>query len=222
MLVARDITERKALEEQFVYKALHDALTGLPNRLLFMERLERAFERKKRHPEEIAAILFMDLDDFKSINDTLGHSNGDKFLAEMARRLTTCMRTSDTVARLGGDEFAILLEDIKNMQEAVQVAERILEEISAPFDLEGQTVSSSASLGIAQVSTRYQHPEEIIRAADSAMYRAKANGKGRHETFITSTVRSFQAYLMNQENRRAQQKSSNEPMPKSQSTRQAD
>lgn len=185
MLVARDITERKASEEQLVYKALHDALTGLPNRSLFMERLERAFERIKRHPEEIAAVLFMDLDGFKAINDTLGHSNGDKFLATIARRLETCMRASDTVARLGGDEFAILLEDIQDTGEAIQVAERIQEEISASFELDGQPVSASASLGIALVSTGYQRPEEILRDADTAMYRAKVNGKGRHEPFNT-------------------------------------
>ena len=187
MLVARDITERKASEEQLVYKALHDALTSLPNRRLFMERLKRAYERAKRHPEEIVAVLFMDLDGFKAINDTLGHSNGDKFLAAIARRLNTCMRASDTVARLGGDEFAILVEDIQDLGEVVQVAERVQEEVSAPFELEGQPVSSSASIGIALVSTGYRHLEDILRDADTAMYRAKANGKGRYEVFNAET-----------------------------------
>lgn len=183
VLVARDITMRKASEDQLLYKALHDALTGLPNRRLLIERLERAFERIKRHPEEIAAVLFMDLDGFKGINDSLGHPIGDKFLVNIARRLRDCLRTSDTVARLGGDEFAILMEDIQGVEEAVRIAERIQEEVSAPFEAGGQTISSSASIGIALVTADYRRTEEILRDADTAMYRVKTNGKGRYEIF---------------------------------------
>lgn len=185
VMVARDITERKASEEQLVYKVLHDPLTGLPNRRLFIERLERVFERVKRHTDALAAVLFMDLDRFKVINDSLGHTSGDKFLTVIARRLRVCMRTSDTVARMGGDEFAILLEDINDIREAMQVAERIQNELSAPFDLEGHQVFSSASIGIALVTSSYHQPEEVLRDADAAMYRAKARGKGRHEAFNT-------------------------------------
>jgi diguanylate cyclase (GGDEF)-like protein/PAS domain S-box-containing protein len=183
VLVSRDITERKASEERLIYQTLHDALTGLPNSRWFIERLGRAFARIKRHPDENAAVLFLDLDGFKAINDSWGHPIGDRFLATIGQRLRTSMRITDTVARLGGDEFAVLLEDIRDIDEAVQVAGRIQLEVSAPVDLDGRPVSSSASIGIALFSAGYLSPEEILKDADTAMYRAKANGRGRHEIF---------------------------------------
>lgn len=183
VLVARDITDRKASEDQLVFSALHDSLTGLPNRRLFMERLERAFERARRHPQQSAAVLFMDLDGFKAINDRLGHAGGDILLNAIATRLKVCMRTSDTIARIGGDEFLVLLEGIQGIGEVEQIAERIHQELSLPFEVDGHQVFCSASIGISLVSAEYQLPEDILRAADAAMYRAKAQGKGRSETF---------------------------------------
>ena len=183
VLVARDITDRKASEEQLAYKALHDALTGLPNRRLFLDRLVLAFERAKRHHPASTAVLFMDLDGFKSINDNFGHANGDKFLKVIARRLKTCTRSIDTVARFGGDEFAILLEDIQGVDEALHIAARIQEELSTPIQLGGQAVYTSASIGIALANTNYLQAEDILKDADTAMYLAKARGKGRHEVF---------------------------------------
>jgi len=204
VLVSRDITERKASEEQLAYKALHDPLTGLPNRRLFIDRLERAFERTKRYPQWSAAVLYMDLDGFKAINDSLGHPAGDKFLTATAHRLKNRMRASDTVTRLGGDEFAVLLEDIQGLEEAVQIAERIQEEVSVPVEIEGQPVSAHASIGIALVSTGYQGPEEILRDADTAMYQAKTNGKGRHEIFSAEgQARSMGDYQLQADLQRA-------------------
>lgn len=178
-----DITERKLAEEQLIYDALHDALTELPNRVLFMDRLERAIERGRRHEDDGLAVLFLDLDRFKNINDSLGHIAGDQLLVEVSRRLQRCLRSSDTVARLGGDEFAILLEDITDAGEAVRVAERLQAELQMPLALEGQEIFTSASIGIALSVGCAQRPEDLLRDADTAMYRAKALGRGRHEVF---------------------------------------
>ena len=183
ILVARDITDRKASEEQLLYTALHDALTGLPNRRFLVERLERALERKKRHPSLLVGVLFMDLDNFKVINDSLGHANGDQFLTDIGLRLKACVRGSDTVARLGGDEFAFLLDDIENIQEAIQIAERVQSDLASHVELDGHRVFTSASIGIALAGANHQHPEEVLRDADAAMYRAKAKGKGRYEIY---------------------------------------
>jgi diguanylate cyclase (GGDEF)-like protein/PAS domain S-box-containing protein len=183
ILVAHDITDRKNFEEQLVYKTLHDVLTGLPNRRLFMERLELAFERVKRHPRRLIAVLFMDLDRFKVINDSLGHASGDKFLIAIAQKLRQSLRSVDTIARFGGDEFAILVDDIKDSSEAIRVAGRIQQELSSPFLVDGHEVFTSASIGIALTTHGYRYPEEILRDADAAMYRAKAEGRGRHEIF---------------------------------------
>ncbi|HEY9617765.1 MAG TPA: EAL domain-containing protein [Microcoleaceae cyanobacterium] len=181
-----DITSRKRTEKQLLHDALHDALTDLPNRALFMDRLERSLERHKRNPHYLFAVLFLDLDRFKIVNDSLGHVVGNHLLIEIARRLQACIRSEDTVARLGGDEFVILLEEIECPSDATRVAERIQQELTQPFDLNGHEMFVTVSIGIALTTTEYEQPEEILRDADTAMYRAKALGKSRYELFDTS------------------------------------
>jgi diguanylate cyclase (GGDEF)-like protein/PAS domain S-box-containing protein len=178
-----DITERKQAEEQLQRNAFYDPLTDLPNRALFTDRLEHALQRLKRHPESLFAVLFLDLDGFKLINDSLGHLTGDRLLQGFARRLGECLRPSDTLARLGGDEFTILIEDIKTIKDVIIVAERILQTLTLPFNLGGQQVFTNTSIGIALSNSDYQRSEEILRDADTAMYRAKAQGKGCYAVF---------------------------------------
>ena len=179
----QDITDRKRAEERLVHDALHDTLTGLPNRALFMDHLKLAVKRATRHRDLQFAILFLDLDRFKIINDSLGHMVGDQLLVGIAHRLETCLRSADTIARLGGDEFTILLENIKDLGEVTQVAERIQNELSRPFNLGGHEVFTTASIGIALSAVGYDRAEDILRDADTAMYRAKILGKARHEVF---------------------------------------
>lgn len=181
--IARNITALKQAEAQLIHDAFHDALTGLPNRVLFMERLERSLVRTKRHTGCMFAVLFLDLDRFKVINDSLGHMIGDQLLIAIARRLETCLRSGDTVARLGGDEFTILLDDLKHVNDIKFVVERIHEELTSPFNLSEHEVFTTASIGIALSTSNYDRPEELLRDADIAMYRAKALGKARHEVF---------------------------------------
>ncbi len=181
--IARDITERRQAEEQLRLHALADALTGLPNRLLFTDHLTLAVEQSRRQPAQRFAVLFLDLDRFKMINDSLGHSVGDQLLIAIARQLEHCLRAGDTVARLGGDEFAILLNDIAHFDDAIRVAERVLHDLKLPFNLAGHEVFTSASIGIALSNNRYQAAEDVLRDADTAMYRAKADGKARYEVF---------------------------------------
>jgi diguanylate cyclase (GGDEF)-like protein/PAS domain S-box-containing protein len=178
-----DISERKLYERQLQHDALHDALTGLPNRTLFVDRLEHALARARRRPDEIFAVLFLDLDRFKVVNDSLGHLLGDRLLVEFARRMERCVRPGDTVSRLGGDEFTILLEDLRDTDEVSQVAERIHAELAHPFNIGGQDVYTSASIGIALGDADYVRAEQLLRDADTAMYRAKSGGKSRHEVF---------------------------------------
>ncbi|MCC5662685.1 EAL domain-containing protein [Nostoc sp. CHAB 5784] len=179
-----EINERKQVEEQLRYNAFHDALTGLPNRAFFMERLKHTLQRGKRQKNYLFAVLFLDLDRFKVINDSLGHLKGDQFLIAIANRLGVCIRSTDIAARLGGDEFTILLDEIKNVSEAIKVAERIQQELTLPLELDGQEVFTTASIGIALSSTvDYDQPENLLRDADTAMYRAKALGKARYELF---------------------------------------
>ncbi len=178
-----DITDRKMAEEQLMFDALHDVLTGLPNRLLFMDRLDHAVNREKRHKNYLFAVLFLDIDRFKVLNDSLGHTSGDRMLISVSKRLEDSLRPGDTVARLGGDEFAILLEDLKDKSEALFIAERIQEKLSAPFDLGGQEVFTSISIGIVFNTTGYDHPENLLRNADIAMYHAKSSGSARCEVF---------------------------------------
>ena len=180
-----DITLRKRAEEQLLHDAFHDALTGLPNRALFTDRLERAIERAKRHGDYQFAVLFMDLDRFKVINDSLGHNLGDELLVAIACRLSIYLRSSDTAARLGGDEFVLLLEDIKDIAAAQQAAERIQEELRLPFNLDGHEVFVATSIGIVLSGSTGDQPADILRDADLALYRAKALGKGRCEVFDT-------------------------------------
>jgi diguanylate cyclase (GGDEF)-like protein/PAS domain S-box-containing protein len=183
-----DITERRVAEETLLHNAFYDGLTGLPNRALFMDRLGRAMGRARRHGHYLFAVLFLDLDRFKVVNDSLGHVIGDQLLVAVARRLESCLRPGDTAARLGGDEFTLLLDDIHDDKDATRIAERFQSELAKPFLLDGHEVFAGASIGIAisgerGVSTPYQRPEELLRDADTAMYRAKALGRGRHEVF---------------------------------------
>jgi diguanylate cyclase (GGDEF)-like protein len=178
----------KALRDfaaQLNYRAFYDALTSLPNRALFSERLEQAFKHGKQFPDNLYAVLFVDLDQFKVINDSLGHTFGDRLLIALARKLETCLRPSDTIARLGGDEFTILLESLTDVSDPIRVAERIQAALALPFELEGQEVFATASIGIALSVREYLLPGDILRDADIAMYRAKQL-KTRYEIFNTT------------------------------------
>ena len=186
VLNSRDISERKAFEEQLSHQAFHDSITGLANRALFRDRVEHALERQTRDDRPLS-ILFMDLDDFKTINDSLGHAAGDRLLGEVGERLRSCLRAPDTAARFGGDEFAILLEDGGDVAGPAEVAARILEALDGPFLLESKEVFVRASIGIA--NARGSQPlgpegaEELLRNADVAMYIAKEAGKNRYQIF---------------------------------------
>ncbi len=182
MTASRDITERHMIEEKLVQGALYDDLTGLPNRALLMDRLAQALERRVR-TESRFAVLFLDLDRFKIINDSLGHAAGDELLKAIGERLKTCVRTIDTVARLGGDEFCLLLEDLHGQEEATQTATRIQRALTQPFTVDEHDIFTSASIGIAFSSSHYGEPQELLRDADIAMYRAKNAGKARHAVF---------------------------------------
>jgi diguanylate cyclase (GGDEF)-like protein/PAS domain S-box-containing protein len=179
----QDITDRKLAEQQLHHDAFHDALTGLPNRALFMDHLKLAIARSRRNTGTRFAVLYLDLDRFKVINDSLGHTIGDQLLVGIADRLKLNLRPGDTVARLGGDEFTVLVEDITDETESVQVAERIQKELSVPFLLSGREVFTTVSMGIAPSATGYERAEDILRDADTAMYRAKSSGKARYEIF---------------------------------------
>jgi diguanylate cyclase (GGDEF)-like protein/PAS domain S-box-containing protein len=183
VLLFQDITQRKRIEAQLVRNAFYDALTGLPNRVLFLERLSQVFERGKRRNNERYAVLFLDLDGFKKINDSFGHSVGDDLLMEVARRLESCLRSGDTVARFGGDEFAILIEDIKDVTDATNVAKRIQESLRLPLELKEHEILIAASIGIALNCSSYEQPENLLRDADMAMYHAKQQGKARYVVF---------------------------------------
>jgi len=176
----------RALQESkdhFRHAAFHDSLTDLPNRSLFSDYLKLAIERSKRQNDYLFAVLFLDLDRFKYINDSLGHSCGDQLIVDLARRLQGCLRQVDTVSRFGGDEFAILLDGIRDPSDAIRVAEKIQEELLRPFELGGHEAFTSASIGIALSSGGYDQPDFILRDADTAMYRAKDAGKARYELF---------------------------------------
>ncbi|HEX9109241.1 MAG TPA: EAL domain-containing protein, partial [Longimicrobiales bacterium] len=179
----RDITERKRAEAELRRHALYDSLTQLPNRVFFMERLGRSLERAAVEPAYHFAVLFLDLDRFKVVNDSLGHMAGDEMLEQVARRLEGAVRPGDTVARLGGDEFAVLLYEIQERSDATTVAERIHQRLREPHSVQGHEVFTTASVGIALSSAGYDRPEEILRDADTAMYRAKALGGVRHQMF---------------------------------------
>ncbi|MFN2502115.1 MAG: putative bifunctional diguanylate cyclase/phosphodiesterase [Pyrinomonadaceae bacterium] len=179
----QDITDKKLAEENLQHEATHDALTGLPNRPLFMNRLRHALEKVHGIAGYKVSVLFIDLDRFKYVNDSLGHLIGDELLIEISARLRECMRPVDTVARLGGDEFTILVEGRYNVDEVTRIAERIQQKFSLPFDLHGHEVYSSASIGILHASEKHGTPEDVMRDADTAMYQAKRAGKARHVVF---------------------------------------
>ena len=182
VLNTRDISERKALEDQLVHEAFHDSLTALANRALFTDRLDHAMCRPGVDPDSIA-VLFLDLDGFKTINDSLGHASGDLLLTEVAERLRTCVRPGDTVARLGGDEFAVLVENVTHLDDALGVAERITGAFVEPFVVEGRSIQLSGSVGIARSGENVAGADQLLRNADLAMYRAKAIGGNRIEQY---------------------------------------
>src|SRR5271166_549923 len=204
VIVNRDITERKCAEEMLVHNAFHDGLTNLPNRALFLDRLQHTLTLSKRHSNYKFAVLLIDVDDFKNINDSLGHPAGDELLIQIGRRLKDSVRRADTVsrprmsdvpgrpahddtlARLGGDEFTILLDDIRDPIEAVRVAERVQAELTAPFVVNQEQVVISASIGIASSTSPHTQAEDLLRDADIAMYRAKRAGKARCEVSDTA------------------------------------
>ncbi len=181
-----DVTEQKQAEKELLHSAFHDALTSLPNRAFFMDRLKHALAEVKKGDGYSFGVLFLDLDRFKVVNDSLGHQIGDQLLVAAARRLDSCLRPGDIVARLGGDEFAIILDHVKHVSDATQAAERIRERLSMPFNLSGHEVFISASIGIALNQTGSDEPDEILRNADTAMYRAKDQGRGCFELFEKS------------------------------------
>ncbi len=183
VITLRDVTERRALEEQLRHQAFHDPLTGLANRALFEDRVRHGLQRLARVPGELS-ILLIDLDDFKTINDSLGHAAGDRLLLEVATRMHTCLRTSDTVARLGGDEFAVLIEDpAVGAGSAEELADRLLDCVGRPLELEGRFLSIHASAGVAHRSELGTSADELMRNADIALYAAKGDGKSRVRAF---------------------------------------
>ncbi|MEA5477002.1 EAL domain-containing protein [Pseudanabaena galeata UHCC 0370] len=185
-----ELAERKKMEAQLRHDAFHDSLTGLPNRSLFLDRLNHALQLSNRRaylnssnlPEKFA-VLFLDLDRFKVINDSLGHLAGDQLLKTVAKRLVDCLRGGDTVARLGGDEFVMLLEEIEDLNDVIEVVQRIKESLKVPVFLDSNEIVISTSIGIALNSTDYTQPDQLLRDADTAMYRAKEQGRDRHEIF---------------------------------------
>jgi diguanylate cyclase (GGDEF)-like protein/PAS domain S-box-containing protein len=190
-----DITERKQVEQQLLHNALHDALTGLPNRALFMDRLKDVIKQTTRRKDRSFAVLFLDLDRFKNLNDSLGHTVGDSLLKAVASRLRKSMRAGSTVARLGGDEFAVLLDHINDANDAVRVADRIQEELKKPITLKGYVLFTTASIGIALGNGKGDSPENLLRDADTAMYRAKTKGRGRYQLFDAEMHSSAMALL---------------------------
>ena len=179
----RDICDQKQHTARLQHGALHDSLTGLPNRALFLDRLKLAMARRSRRNEQGCGVIFLDVDKFKEINDSRGHSTGDALLIEIARRLSATIRPQDTAARLSGDEFALLLDQVSTIEDMSVVARRVQTELGRPFDLSGQTVQTGASLGVALCGSEHQAPEQLLRDADFAMYRAKQQGGHRFEIF---------------------------------------
>ncbi len=201
VIVNRDITERKRAEDALAHNALHDSLTGLPNRSLFLDRLQHALTRGRRHLDFRFAVLFVDIDEFKVVNDSLGHAAGDELILQMSRRLSACFREADTlarpaddveqdqpsdqhgVARLGGDEFTVLMEDVSSPSNAIRTAQRMQERLALPYEIAGQKLVIGTSVGIALSSNTYLQAADMVRDSEIAMYRAKQSGKARCEVF---------------------------------------
>lgn len=179
----RDISERKASEAQLIHETLHDALTGLANRVCFMQQLEMAIKKERRQGDRHCAVLFIDLDNFKHINDTLGHFVGDQLLILVAQMLQNTVREVDTVARLGGDEFLVLLEDIQQVSDVLRIISRIQESLQSSFSIDNHEIFTNASIGVVVANTDYTEAADLIRDADIAMYRAKAQGRGNYAIF---------------------------------------
>jgi len=209
-LVLEDFTERKALEDQLAHQAFHDSLTGLPNRVLFRDRLVHALSRAKRQAAQgeagRVAVMYMDLDDFKRFNDSLGHQAGDQLLVGVAERVTGGLRLGDTFARIAGDEFAMLLEDLEDVVQAAGVAARIKQDLRTPFEVDGHQAVVTSSIGVvvaAPGETGEDYAEELIRRADIAMYRSKREGKNRHEIFYSGMNHSLERLGLEEDLRRA-------------------
>ncbi|MCB0993481.1 MAG: diguanylate cyclase, partial [Acidimicrobiales bacterium] len=183
VLNTRDVTDRREVEEQLAHQAFHDALTGLANRALFEDRVAHAVERNRREGRPVAMML-LDLDDFKTVNDSLGHAVGDQLITQIARRVRSALRSGDTAARLGGDEFAVLLETCEGTEDAIRVAKRLLSALVEPIALEGYELVVRGSIGIAVATASEADPEDLLRQADVAMYAAKAKGRGSYEVFV--------------------------------------
>jgi diguanylate cyclase (GGDEF)-like protein/PAS domain S-box-containing protein len=184
VLVFQDITERKQTEARLLRNAFYDGLTGLPNRVLFLDRLRQAFERVKRRNNYCFAVLFLDLDGFKGINDRFGHAMGDDLLVVTAQRLESCLRSGDTVARFGGDEFAVLLQDIRDVNDAINICRRVQQTLNLAVNFNGLEIMTTASIGIALSNHYYEEPGSLLRDADTAMYRAKQQGKGNYMVYV--------------------------------------
>jgi diguanylate cyclase (GGDEF)-like protein len=182
MGMIEDISDRKLVEDELLHRAVHDVLTGLPNRQLLLDRLGVALARTEREPGIGVTLVFLDLDDFKDVNDSFGHGAGDELLVQVAQRLSAAVRPTDTVARYGGDEFVVaFVGDVTNTHEARALADRLARELKEPFTISGRTVVTTASLGVAVCADPDTRPEDVIREADAAMYRAKLAGRDRVE-----------------------------------------
>lgn len=183
VLLEEEVRRRTEAEERLIHEALHDPLTDLPNRRLFIDRIEHAVAWGQRNPRNSSALLYLDLDRFKSINDNLGHEAGDQFLIQAAGRLKSSLRTVDTVARMGGDEFAVLLEAVSEPEEVLAIARRIQASLALPYEWNGKPIATGASIGIVVNLAAYEQIDDIMRDADVAMYRAKAAGGNQHRVF---------------------------------------
>ena len=182
-LLQEEIVRRTRAEEKLTHEALHDPLTELPNRRLFFNRLEHAYAWSKRNPDNLCAVLYLDLNKFKNINDSLGHEAGDHLLKQVAGRLKSSIRDIDTVARMGGDEFTILLEAASTEKDVKTIVQRIQESLVLPYELQGYTVESGASIGVVMSIAGYDQLDDILRDADTAMYKAKTNGGNQYRVF---------------------------------------